>query len=442
MLFQFFYLSFSGSNMADELLILESNRIAALRSNFKVEKIFVARNSYQLGDIYIGCVDKIMPTLDASFIDLGISDLKGFIHREDLGPLKLNKFANDITKLLKPRQKVLVQVTKEPTSTKGPRLTGNISLSGRFLILLPFGTGISICSTLTDSGERFRLRTVLQNFLPKNMGILVRQQAYGIRDFVLFNELIFLQKQWRLIEKKAQYISYPQLISHDSNFVQRVLRDLYTVKISRIFTDSPKVIRQIKIFLAAWSIPFLPNTIVLNSFSKNDFYKKNFSNIYSLSFFSLNKLLKHALNPKVFLPSGGSIIIQPTEAFTVIDVNSGSFFRGRNLRSSTLQINFEAAKEIAFQIRLRNLAGAIVIDFIDMQIPSDQNRLLQYLAFCLSKDESNPQIIQMSELGFVEITRRREGKNLYELFSPSCRICQGFGSFIPNYPMLTADGRR
>jgi len=422
--------------MADELLILESNRIAALRSNFKVEKIFVARNSYQLGDIYIGCVDKIMPTLDASFIDLGISDLKGFIHREDLGPLKLNKFTNDITKLLKPRQKILVQVTKEPTSTKGPRLTGNISLSGRFLILLPFGTGISVCSTLTDSGERLRLRTVLQNFLPKNMGILVRQQAFGTRDFVLFNELIFLQKQWRLIERKAKYILYPQLISHDSNFVQRVLRDLYTVKISRVFTDSPKVIRQIKIFLAAWSIPFLPNTIVLNSFSKNDLYKKNFSNIYSLSFFSLNKLLKHVLNPKIFLPSGGSIIIQPTEAFTVIDVNSGSFFRSRNLRSSTLQINFEAAKEIAFQIRLRNLAGAIVIDFIDMQLSSDQNRLLQYLAFCLSKDESNPQIIQMSELGFVEITRRREGKNLYELFSPSCRICQGFGSFIPNYPNL------
>ena len=394
--------------MADELLILESNRIAALRSNFKVEKIFVARNSYQLGDIYIGCVDKIMPTLDASFIDLGISDLKGFIHREDLGPLKLNKFTNDITKLLKPRQKILVQVTKEPTSTKGPRLTGNISLSGRFLILLPFGTGISVCSTLTDSGERLRLRTVLQNFLPKNMGILVRQQAFGTRDFVLFNELIFLQKQWRLIERKAKYILYPQLISHDSNFVQRVLRDLYTVKISRVFTDSPKVIRQIKIFLAAWSIPFLPNTIVLNSFSKNDLYKKNFSNIYSLSFFSLNKLLKHVLNPKIFLPSGGSIIIQPTEAFTVIDVNSGSFFRSRNLRSSTLQINFEAAKEIAFQIRLRNLAGAIVIDFIDMQLSSDQNRLLQYLAFCLSKDESNPQIIQMSELGFVEITRRRE----------------------------------
>ena len=149
------------------------------------------------------------------------------------------------------------------------------------------------------------------------------------------------------------------------------------------------------------------------------------------SYFAVNALLKSALRPKIFLPSGGSIIIQPTEAFIVIDVNSGSFFKAKNLRASILQINFEAAKEIAFQIQLRNLAGAIVIDFIDMTESVDKLRLLQYLTFCLSKDLAYPQIIQFSELGFVEITRRRQGKNLYELFSPMCLTCRGFGSLLP-----------
>ena len=419
--------------MGDELLILEANRVAALRSNFKVEKIFVARNAYQLGDIFLGSVDKIIPTLDAAFISLNPFQSKGFIHREDLGPLKIKLNTTDINQMLYFGQKVLVQVVKEPTRTKGPRLSGNISLSGRFLILLPFGVGISFCSSFEDLNEKNRIRQFLQKELEPSMGILVRKHSQGVRDFVISNELIFLKKQWRTVQQKIQTLNRPRLICHDSNFVHRVLRDLYNPKISRIFSDSPKVIKKIKIFLDAWGVDYSANQYILIKFYSDSSTKNSFGSISAFSFFSLNQLLKIALKPKVYLPSGGSIIIQPTEAFIVIDVNSGSFIQGRNLRTSILQINFEAAKEIAFQIRLRNLAGAIVIDFIDMANSIDRIKLIHYLTYCLSKDEARPQIIQMSELGFVEITRRRQGKNLYELFNPICSVCQGFGSFLPNY---------
>ena len=363
--------------MYQQIVIAEQLRIAAVLSDERVDELIVAQGRYQIGDVYLGTVENVLPGIDAAFVNIGESEKNGFIHVTDLGPLRLKKGSAGITELLEPRQKVLVQVMKEPTGTKGPRLTGNLALPGRYLVLQPHGLGVNISRRISAEAERNRLRALGVLIKPPGAGLLIRTEAEGISEELLIDDLEALLRQWEAIQQAAETAVPPVLLNRDEDFIHRILRDHM----------GPDLLEHYKI----------------------------------------NAAIRDALKPRVDLPSGGYVIIEPTEALTVIDVNSGSFTRSANARETVLWTNVEAAIEIARQLKLRNIGGVIIIDFIDMDSRRDQLQLLEHFTTATRDDSARPQIAQLTELGLVELTRKRQGQNIYELFGRACPSCAGLG---------------
>jgi ribonuclease E len=404
--------------MPKQIIIAEQHHIAAVFSEDQIQELVVATGNQQVGDIFLGTVENVIPGIDAAFVNIGDAEKNGFIHVSDLGPLRLKKSAGSITELLAPQQSVLVQVIKEPTGNKGPRLTGNISFPGRYVVLIPYGKGVNLSRRIKNENERSRLRALAILIKPAGMGLLVRTEAEGKGEDAIMEDLEFLQQQWEKIQQEASSIRPPALLNRDDDFIQRVLRDMYTSEVNRIVVDDLQGVRRVKDHLINWSGGRIPEGILIDE-------HKQYQPI--LEFFRVNAAIKEALKPRVDLPSGGYIIIEPTEALTVIDVNSGSFTRSATSRETVLWTNCEAATEIARQLRLRNIGGVIIIDFIDMDSRRDQLKLLEHFNKILKPDKSSPQIAQLSELGLVELTRKRQGKNLYELFGETCPHCNGLG---------------
>ncbi len=388
--------------MPQQIIIAEHLRIAALLTDGRIDELIVAQGSYQIGDIFLGTVADRLPGLDAAFVNIGENEKNGFIHANDLGPLKSKTTPAVITELLKPSQKVLVQVMKEPTGTKGPRLTGNIALPGRYLVLQPYGQGVNISRRISRESERNRLRALGVLVKPPSTGLLIRTEAEDISEEFLIDDLENLLKQWELIQQASESCSPPILLNRDEDFIHRVLRDNIGKNVNHIVVDNPEGISRIKSFLGKDDKDF---EIELHSDSQNILEK--YRVIYAIN---------DALKPRVDLPSGGYIIIEPTEALTVIDVNSGSFTSSANSRETVLWTNCEAAIEIARQLKLRNIGGVIIIDFIDMDTRRDQLQLLEHFISAIHGDSARPQIAQLTELGLVELTRKRQGQNIYELF--------------------------
>jgi len=405
--------------MSKQIIIAEQHRIAAVFSEDRIEEIVVASGTHQVGDIYLGVVENVLTSIDAAFVNIGDSDRNGFIHISDLGPLRLRRNNASISSLLAPQQRVLVQVMKEPTGNKGPRLTGNISLPGRYVVLMPFGRGVNLSRRIINENERNRLRALGILIKPPGMGLLVRTETEGVAEEQIIEDLDNLQRQWEAIQRDAQNAKQPGLLSRDRDFVQRVLRDLYTAEdVNRIVTDTPDGLRRVKQHLASWGDGKIPPTLAIDLHQERS---------PILEYFRVNAAIKEALRPRVDLPSGGYIIIEPTEALTVIDVNSGSFTRSQTSQETVLWTNREAATEIARQLRLRNIAGVIVVDFIDMESRRDQLQLLEHFNKALKADKARPQIAQLTELGLVELTRKRQGQSIYELFGRPCPTCNGLG---------------
>ncbi len=388
--------------MPKQIVIAEHLRIAALLTDERIDELIVAQGSYQIGDVFLGTVENVLPGIDAAFVNIGESEKNGFIHVNDLGPLKLKKAAAGITELLEPRQKVLVQVIKEPTGSKGPRLTGNIALPGRYLVLQPYGQGVNISRRISIESERNRLRALGVLVKPPSTGLLIRSEAEDISEEFLIDDLENLLKQWELIQQESESSSPPILLNRDEDFIQRILRDNIDQNVSNIVVDNPDAISRVKNFLSKDSKEL---SIELHSDSQSILEK-----------YRVISAINNSLKPRVDLPSGGYIIIEPTEALTVIDVNSGSFTRSANSRETVLWTNCEAAIEIARQLKLRNIGGVIIIDFIDMDTRRDQLQLLEHFISALNGDSARPQIAQLTELGLVELTRKRQGQNIYELF--------------------------
>ncbi|MEB3210705.1 MAG: Rne/Rng family ribonuclease [Leptolyngbyaceae bacterium] len=416
--------------MSKQIIIAEQHRIAAVFSEDQIQELIVATGTYQVGDIYVGIVENVLPSIDAAFVNLGDSERNGFIHVSDLGPLKLKRTAGSITELLAPQQKVLVQVMKEPTGTKGPRLTGNVSLPGRYLVLMPYGRGVNLSRRIRNEQERNRLRALAILVKPAGMGLLVRTEAEGVSEEAVIEDLEALQKQWENIQQEAVVTRPPSLLNRDDDFIQRVLRDMYSAEVNRIVADSSVGIKRIKQYLMAWSGGRSPQGVLVD---------QHRDRVPILEFFRVNAAIREALRPRVDLPSGGYIIIERTEALTVIDVNSGSFTRSATARETVLWTNCEAANEIARQLRLRNIAGVIIVDFIDMDSRRDQLQVLEQFTRALRADKARPQIAQLSELGLVELTRKRQGQNIYELFGRPCPTCEGLGhiAHLPGEPEHT-----
>ncbi|MBE9144555.1 Rne/Rng family ribonuclease [Planktothrix mougeotii] len=407
--------------MSKQIIIAEQQRIAAVFSEDQIQELVVATGNHQVSDIYLGIVENVLPGIDAAFVNIGDPERNGFIHVSDLGPLRLKRTSGSITELLTPQQKVLVQVMKEPTGTKGPRLTGNISLPGRYLVLMPYGRGVNLSRRIRSETERNRLRALAILIKPSGMGLLVRTEAEGMAEDAILEDLESLQKQWEVIQQEAQSSRPPALLNRDNDFIQRVLRDMYSTEVNRIVVDNSPAVKRVKQHLMNWSVGKAPQGVLI------DHHRER---IPILEYFRVNAAIREALRPRVDLPSGGYIIIEPTEALTVIDVNSGSFTRSATSRETVLWTNCEAATEIARQLRLRNIAGVIIVDFIDMDSRRDQLQVLEHFNKVLKADKARPQIAQLSELGLVELTRKRQGQNIYELFGRTCSTCGGLGHTV------------
>jgi ribonuclease E len=401
--------------MSQQIIIAEQARIAALLTDDRVDELVVAQGQYQIGDIFLGTVENVLPGIDAAFINIGESEKNGFIHISDLGPLRLKKGTFGITELLEPKQKVLVQVIKEPTGSKGPRVTGNISIPGKYLILQPYGQGVNISRKINTETERSRLKSLGVLIKPPSTGLLFRTEAEKIKEELLIEDLEQLTQQWENILKISEASNPPNLIKRDDDFSLKILRDYIKESTKSIIIDSKFSVARAKDFLINYEsdidIEFHDNSLNQHIFEK----------------YEIKKTIQKALQPRVDLPSGGYIIIEPTEALTVIDVNSGSFIRSANSRQTVLWTNCEAAVEISRQMKLRNIGGVIVIDFIDMESRRDQFQLLEHFTSAIKDDSARPQIAQLTELGLVELTRKRQGQNIYELFGKKCSTCDGTG---------------
>jgi len=407
--------------MPKQIIIAEQHQIAAVFSEDQIQELVVATGHHQIGDIYLGVVENVLPGIDAAFVNIGDPERNGFIHVTDLGPLRLKRSAAAITELLIPQQKTLVQVMKEPTGSKGPRLTGNITLPGRYVVLMPYGRGVNLSRRIKSENERNRLRALAILVKPAGMGLLVRTEAEGKPEEAIIEDLEVLQKQWEIVQQEAVSSRAPALLNRDDDFIQRVLRDMYGSDVNRIVVDSSTGLKRVKQYLQNWSGGQTPQGLLID-------HHRDRSPI--LEYFRINAAVREALRPRVDLPSGGYVIIQPTEALTVIDVNSGSFTRSATARETVLWTNCEAAAEIARQLRLRNIAGVIVVDFIDMESRRDQMQVLEHFNKALKADKARPQIAQLTELGLVELTRKRQGQNIYELFGETCPTCGGLGHTV------------
>ena len=393
--------------MIKKIIISHFNNVAAILQNNKIQEIVVTSKTYQVNDIYIGVVQKIFSSINAAFIKLNKYGKSGFIHISDIKHLKRSKNNNHIYDILSTNQTVLVQVIKEPSLNKGPRLTANIHLYGKYIVLMPFCNTISISHKIYDENERTYLYALAVLLKPRMMGLLIKQSAQGITESILIQDLDMLKNQWFFIQKTAVSTVLPRLIYKDEDLIKKIIRDFYDDSIKKIVIDSKNGLKLLYYYLNKWNC-ISPMTNI-----KLQFYNKHRC---ILEQFYIKQAIYDALKPKVKLISGGYIIIETNEALTVIDVNSGSFNKTDNSKEAILRTNFYAAIEIAQQLKIRNINGVIIIDFIDMHSQRDQLQLLEHFSKFLKNDNAKPQIVQLSELGLVELTRRRRGQSLSEVF--------------------------
>src|SRR5271156_2599190 len=407
--------------MKKSLIISEQDNIAAILENERVVEFIVNRGELLLGDIYTAAVENILPGIDAAFVNLG-KDKMGFLHANDVpghGNLK---------ERLVPRQKLLVQITKEPTGHKGPRVSTAISLPGRFLVLVPEERGVSISRRISEARERARLKSVVNLMKPPGVGIIIRTEAKGQGDNELYEDFEQLWDRWQTVVSDGEASIGPTLIYRDQDLLFRVIRDAYSHDVAEIIVDTMDGQRRAQEYLFGWA----------SKQTRVSFHTGDDSILVSKG---IDKEIEAALSDRVELPSGGHLNIQPTEALTVIDVNSGRFTSSRTQAETVRRTNLEASQEIARQLRLRNIGGMVIVDFIDMDSRKDQQQVLEVFQRNLEEDRAKPQVGQLSDLGLVELTRRRQGQSLRELFTVHCEHCAGLG-FIPTLELGPPENRK
>lgn len=413
----------NAKEQGQKIVIAERDNIAAVLENGRVTDFFIHRGEVLLGDVYLATVDNILPSIDAAFVNVG-TERMGFLHAQDVmgkGTLKDK---------LSPKQKLIVQVVKEPTGHKGPRVTTQISLPGRFLVLMPNEPGVSVSKKIESSRERARLKAILNLIKPVGVGVIIRTEAAGQSEADLQEDLEILLEKWNNIITSAETMTPPNLIYRDQDLLYRVIREACTEETKEIIVDTAFALNRVQNILQNWHINKNVNVTL---------YKGTEPLLVAMD---IHKEIKAALNVKVNMPSGGYLFIQQTEALTVIDVNSGKFVSSATQDETILKTNIEAVHEIARQLRLRNIGGMIIIDFIDMLSRADKLAMMEELEIALEPDKAKPQVGQLSDLGLVELTRHRQGQSLSEIFTKKCPHCQGSGCSIIdfNFATPTAEG--
>jgi len=408
--------------------IADRTQIAIIEDNVMVEH-YVNRNSNisYVGNVYLGKVQNVLPSMEAAFVDIG----KG--RNAVLYAGEVNWDAHGITesqprkieRVLKTGQSVLVQVTKDPIGQKGARLTSQISLPGRYLVYVPGGGMSGISKRLPDQ-ERARLKAILKNLVPDEAGVIIRTAAEGIAEAEIERDVLRLKAQWEDIEKKANAssTSAPSLLYGEPDLTVRVIRDIFNEDFNKMLVQGDGAWDDIQNYIGHIA-PELASKIEKWTGPRDIFAESR-----------VEEQLAKAFDRKVYLPSGGSLVIDRTEAMIVIDVNTGKFIgKGGNLEETVTKNNLEAAEEIARQLRLRDMGGIIVIDFIDMTLESNRELVLRRLVECLGRDRTKHQVAEVTSLGLVQMTRKRVGQGLIEAFSTTCESCGGRGIHIHAEPV-------
>ena len=408
--------------------IADRTQIAIIEDEVMVEH-YVNRNSNisYVGNVYLGKVQNVLPSMEAAFVDIGkgrnavlyAGEVNWDAHGlSDTAPRKIEH-------VLKSGQSVLVQVTKDPIGQKGARLTSQISLPGRYLVYVP-GGGMSGISRRLPDNERNRLKGILKNLIPEQAGVIIRTAAEGAPEAELERDVARLKGQWDDIEKKANdsSTSAPSLLYGEPDLTVRVIRDIFNEDFNKMLVQGDQAWDDIQNYIGHIA-PELASKIEKWS-SNRDVFAEN----------RVEEQLAKAFDRKVYLPSGGSLVIDRTEAMIVIDVNTGKFIgKGGNLEETVTKNNLEAAEEIARQLRLRDMGGIIVIDFIDMTLESNRELVLRRLVECLGRDRTKHQVAEVTSLGLVQMTRKRVGQGLIEAFSTTCESCGGRGIHIHSEPV-------
>ncbi|MDD5329114.1 MAG: ribonuclease G [Sulfuricella sp.] len=406
--------------MSEEILINltpQETRVAVMQQGV-AQEIHIERTGSRglVGNIYIGRVCRVLPGMQSAFVEIGL-DRAAFLHVADIWQERQSDENRLIEKVLHEGQTLLVQVIKDPIGTKGARLSTQISIAGRFLVFLPQETHIGISQRIEDEAERELLREKLQHLLLPEAGggFIIRTMAETASDSELAADMAYLRKQWSDISVKAKSAKPATLLYHDLNLALRVLRDFVNDETMRIRVDSRETFQKMQVF----ALEYTSNVVGL---------LEHYSGERPL--FDLNGVeneIEKALARRVDLKSGGYLIIDQTEALTTVDVNTGGFVGGRNFDDTIFKTNLEAAQAIARQLRLRNLGGIIIVDFIDMDNLEHQEAVLAEFKKALAKDRTRMTVNGFSALGLVEMTRKRTRESLAHILCESCTTCQGRG---------------
>ena len=401
-------------------------------------------NRRMVGDIYLGKIARVLPGIKAAFVDIGMKH-DAFLHFSDIGETtkqfqemlgdedsdvddeedeeitentrtqeRQKQNQPEIPKLHK-GQDIIVQITKEPVNNKGVRVSSSVSLPGRFCVLLPFDGKVGVSKKIYDFKERRRLRNIARSILPKNYGLIIRTVAKNQNEEALQEDLNNLIKTWKEIETTVKSETPPALIYQDLNTTSSVIRDLFTPDVSKVFIDSKKLYKQIKNYV---------QLIQSGLADKIELFKSGHSIFDS---FKIEEQIKTLMGRKVPLPSGGYLIIEHTEAMVVIDVNSGRYAKNKEQELNSLKTDLEASREIARQLRLRDIGGIIVIDFIDLEDEKNRKKVYDELRKEFRRDRAKVSVLPMSDFGVIQITRQRVRQNIMQAMKEVCPYCLGTG---------------
>ncbi len=403
-------------------------RVAIIENGTLVE-LFIERTANRriVGNIYKGRVTNVLPGMQSAFVDIGL-ERNAFLYVDDaLATAELRSVGHDdidglqtpsIKDVLKVGQDILVQITKEPMGTKGARVITHTTLPGRYVVLMPTVNYIGISRRISSEKERDRLKKIAKSIRPKGMGLIVRTVAEGKDEKELTNDVRFLFKVWRRIRDTAKRSKSPALLYEDHDLLYRVVRDFFTSEVDRFLIDSKSQYEEVLSLL---------NIIGSNLKRRVTLYRKN-APIFD--YFGIESEIDKALKRKVWLSCGGYLIFDQTEALTSIDVNTGKYIGTTNLADTVLKTNLEAAKEIARQLRLRNIGGIIVIDFIDMASQKDEHKVVEIFERELKKDKTKTHVLGFTRLGLLEVTRKKTKEGLDDILQRTCTCCDGKGKVL------------
>ncbi len=409
---------------------------AAILEDGELVELLVERPIHQraVGNIYKGRVENVLPGMEAAFVAIGL-EKNAFLHVGDAGALyededgieeqskSARKFVN-IDDVVRAKQEIMVQVVKEAIGTKGARVTTNVSLPGRYIVLTPMNDFIGVSRRITDEKERARLKAFAESAKPEGAGVIVRTVAEGRPDAELQQDMEFLRRLWSRIQRRAQVMGAPAALHRDIGLTFRIVRDMLTDEVEHVWIDNREEYDR---------VVELADTMSADLRQRIRLWPNKNASLFDA--FNLEPEIEKAIRRKVWLHCGGYLVIDQTEALTVVDVNTGKFVGNRNLAETVLRANLEAAEEIARQIRLRDLAGIIVVDFIDMDRPEDRQKVLTTLEEAVRRDRTKVHILGLTQLGLVEMTRKKVGHGLEGMLLRTCPDCEGRGRVLSEETM-------